>query len=144
MEYIPDKKLYSAVMFALKMCPELMGARDKKIRIAADYYHVEYEDVLKIVRRELWDRARKEAKQKGNHWLSILNHEARDLLDTGWGNDFVLICPHCGRHFACNVNNLYKVDTLFVSQCQCGFADRYQRKIRKEIFDYISKTKGAK
>ena len=139
MEYIQDKNLYSAVMFALKMCVSLQHAFDYKINIAANYYHVSRSDVLRIVQKELWERARNDAKKNGDSWYTIFNHEASDLLNTGPGNDYVFICPKCGRHFACNVHEDRKIDKIFVSQCQCGFTDEYQRKIvRKDYFNHIT------
>ena len=140
MKYIPDKSLYSAVMFALKMCPSLRGAYDSKIKVAANYYHVDYTDVLTIVKKELWERAISEAKEKDDGWLTIYNPHAMDLLGTGFFNNFVLICPKCGAHYACNSNDLIKLDKLFVSQCKCGFVDMYQRKYaRKTYFDTITR-----
>lgn len=141
MKYIPDKKLYSAVMFALSMCPDLRIAKDKKIRIAADYYHVNYADVLAIVKDELWGRETKEA-SKNSGWYTILNYDAYDLLGTGFGNNYILICPKCGRHYSCCVDDLYRMNVLFVSRCKCGFVDEYQRKIvRKYFFEQISNTR---
>ena len=143
MKYIPDKKLYSAVMFALKMCPNLQCANDAKIKVAADYYHVDQSSVLEIVRRELWERAADEAKAEPDRWMTIYNPTATCLLNTGFGNDFVLICPRCGEHYACNSNDYFKLDKLFVSRCKCGFADEFQRKcVRKELYQYY--TKGDK
>ena len=143
MKYIPDKKLYAAVMFALKMCPNLQCANDAKIKVAADYYHVDQYEVLEIVRQELWERAADEAKAKPDEWMSIYNPTAMRLLNTGFGNDFVLICPQCGEHYACNSNDYFKLDKLFVSRCKCGFADEFQRKcVRKKLYQYY--TKGDK
>ena len=143
MKYIPDKKLYSAVMFALKMCPNLQCANDAKIKVAADYYHVDQYEVLEIVRQELWERAADEAKAEPDRWMTIYNPTATCLLNTGFGNDFVLICPRCGEHYACNSNDYFKLDKLFVSRCKCGFADEFQRKcVRKELYQYY--TKGDK
>ena len=140
MKYIPDKNLYSAVMFALRMCPSLQIAWDSKIKVAADYYHVNQSDVLAIVKQELWKRAIKEAKEKSDEWFSIYNPHAMDLLGTGFGNNYVLICPQCGAHYACNANDLIKLDRLYVSQCECGFADNYQRRhIRYETFKRLYK-----
>ena len=140
MKYIPDKNLYSAVMFALRMCPSLHNAYDSKIKVAADYYHVDYSDVLTIVKQELWKRAISEAKEKDDGWFTIYNPHAMDLLGTGLCNNFVLICPKCGAHYACGSNDLIKLDKLFVSQCDCGFVDMYQRKIaRKTYFDTITR-----
>ena len=138
MKYIPDKNLYSAVMFALKMCPSLHNAYDSDIKVAANYYHVDYSDVLTIVKQELWKRAISEAKEKDDGWLTIYNPHAMDLLGTGFLNNYVLICPHCGAHYSTNVNS-WKLDQLFVSQCKCGFADNYQRKIRNDVFKRLYK-----
>ena len=64
------------------------------------------------------------------------------LLNTGFGNDFVLICPQCGGHYACNSNDYFKLDKLFVSRCKCGFADEFQRKyVRKNCINTIQKEK---
>lgn len=139
MKYIPDKKLYSAVMFALRMCPSLDCAYDSKVKKAAEYYHVNYSDVLPIVRRELWDRAISEAK-KCSEWFTIFNPYAHDLLNTGWGNDYVFICPQCGTHYSCNVHDDRKTDKLYLSQCGCGFTDTFQRNVvRKDIFQHLDK-----
>ena len=125
-------------MFALSMCPDLQNARDKKIRIAADYYHVNYADVLAIVKDELWERAIKAASNDSG-WHTILNNDAYDLLGTEFGSNYILICPKCGRHYSCYVDDLHRVNMLFVSRCKCGFVDEYQRKIvRKDFFEQIS------
>lgn len=140
MKYIPDKRLYSAVMFALRMCPSLQDAFDSKIAVAADYYQVAHDEVLKIVRQELWGRARKEAKENPHAWFTIYNPQAPQLLNTGLGNNYVLVCPKCGEHYACNANDIFKLDRLFVSPCKCGFVDNYQREyIRKSIFEKLYK-----
>lgn len=131
MKYIPDKTLYSAVMLALNMCPSLRLAKDSKIKVAANYYHVDYADVLAIVREELWNRAIKEAKQTPSEWYTILNGSANDLLGVGYFNDYIFICPHCGRHYSCNINDNYKINKIFTSQCICGFADEWQKEYRK-------------
>ena len=139
MRYIPDKGLYSAVMFALKMCPKLQSADDSKVKIAANYYHVNYSDVLTIVREELWDRAIDEAKKNKDEWLSIYSPRAPRLLDTGFGNDYVLICPQCGAHYAFNVNS-GRLNRFYVSQCKCGFTDKCQREIvRKDVYKAMQK-----
>ena len=136
MEYIPDKNLYFAVMFALKMLKTLQSADDRKIDIAANYYHVNRNDVLKIVRSELWRRERNKAKENANSWHTIYSPRAPELLNTGFGQNFIFICPHCGAHYACNVNDGYKSDKLYTQQCSCGFIDNGQRKfIRKYFFE---------
>ena len=140
MKYIPNKNLYSAVMFALRMCPSLRDAWDPKIKVAANYYHVERSDVLAIVKQELWERAISEAKEKGDEWFTIYNPHAMDLLGTGWGNNFVFICPQCGEHYACNIDDLIKLDRIFVSQCKCGFTDDFQRtRVRNNVFKRLYK-----
>ena len=140
MKYIPDKNLYSAVMFALKMCPDLFNAYDSKIKVAEDYYHVDQSDVLAIVKQELWDRTIKKAREEGKEWFTIYNPHAMELLGTGLGNNYVLVCPQCGAHYACNANDLIRLDRLFVSQCKCGFTDEFQRKhVRKETFKRLYK-----
>jgi hypothetical protein len=140
MKYIPDKNLYSAVMFALRMCPSLQYAYDSKIKVAADYYHVNQLDVLAIVKQELWERAIKEAKEKGPEWYTIYNPHAMRLLGIGFGNDYVFICPQCGAHYSCNINDYFKIDKIFVSQCKCGFTDNYQRiHVRNNVFKRLYK-----
>ena len=143
MEYIPDKNLYSAVMFALSMCPSLQSARDDKINIAANYYRVNRADVLKIVSKELWSRAIKEAAKDDSQWYTIFNYHAPALLNVGIGRNYVLICPRCGKYFAANVDSV-ELDRLFVSQCPCGFVDEGQRNVtRKEYFEYLSSKKST-
>jgi len=144
MRYIPNKALYSAVMFALKMCPDLKCARDSKIGIAANYYHVDYADVLKIVREELWDKETQTAiANGGDSWHTIFNPDAHDILNTGWGNDFVFICPRCGRHYSCNINDYSASNKIFVSECLCGFSDEFQRKyVRKEIYAHLTQKEN--
>lgn len=127
-------------MFTLRMCPSLQAADDSKIKVAADYYHVNRSDVLTIVKQELWERAINEAKKERFNWLTIFNPSASDLLGTGWGNDYVFICPQCGSHYACNVHDDAKIDRLYISQCKCGFIDKFQREhVRKDIFNRIYK-----
>lgn len=134
MKYIPDKNLYSAVMFALRMCLSLQCASDSKIKVAADYYQVDRDEVLQIVREELWERARNEAKKNRDEWFTIFNPNAAELLNTGLGKDYVFICPHCGAHYSANVHSPI-LDEIYVSQCKCGFVDNYQRKIiRNDVF----------
>lgn len=135
MKYIPDKKLYSAVMFALKMCPSLNSADDSKISVASDYYHVNKSDVLEIVKQELWSRAIDEAKKEKDSWTIIFNPSATDLLGMGIFNDWVFVCPECGARYAFNVHDDYVIDKMYVSQCKCGFADKFQREcVRKDLF----------
>lgn len=137
MKYIPDKNLYSAVMFALRMCPSLQDAIDQKIKIAADYYHVDHSDVLEIVQQELWERAINKAKEE-DEWFTIYNTLAPRLLNTSYNNNFIFICPRCGARYSCNVHDDLKINKLYISQCKCGFADEYQRKyVRKDYFDII-------
>ena len=138
MKYIPDKKLYSAVMFALRMGPSLQSAFDSNIKVAADYYQVDHDEVLQIVREVLWERARDEAKKNRDEWLTIFNPYAPKLLNTGLGKDYVLICPHCGAHYSANVHSPI-LDEIYVSQCKCGFVDNYQRKIRNDVFKRLYK-----
>ena len=139
MEYIPDKALYSAVRFALKMCPTLQCSWDSKISVAANYYNVNRDDVFRIVKDELWKRARYCAKEDGDNWYTVYNPQAPNLLGTGLRQDFVFICPHCGANYACNVHDDYSVNKLYVSQCRCGFIDKDQRKhIRKDFFNRIT------
>lgn len=136
MEYIPDKKLYSAVMFALKMSPCLQGSRDRDVETAANYYHVKYKDVLTIVRKELWERAINEAKKESDRWYNVYNPDAPELLGT---DNYVFICPRCGRHFACDIHDDSKLNMLYISQCVCGFADDNQRKFtRRWLFEQVS------
>lgn len=140
MKYIRDKNLYSAVMFALRMCPNLHNAHDSKIKVAANYYHVDHSDVLAIVKQELWERAIKEAKEKGPEWYTVFNPDAIKLLGTGLGNDYVFICPQCGAHYSCNIHDDFKIDKIFVSQCKCGFTDNYQRTcVRNSVFKRLYK-----
>ena len=130
-------------MFALRMCPNLQCANDAKIKVAADYYHIDQYKMLEIVRQELWERAINEAKDRKTEWLTIFNPNAMRLLNTSYGQNYVFICPQCGEHYACNINDDVKVNKLFISQCKCGFADEFQRKcVRKELYQYY--TKGDK
>jgi hypothetical protein len=138
MKYIPDKKLYSAVMFALRMGPSLQRAFDSNIKVAADYYQVDHDEVLQIVREELWERARSEAKKNSGEWLTVYNPHAIQLLNTDPYNNYVLICPHCGAHYSANINS-WELEQLYVSQCKCGFVDNYQRKIRNDVFKRLYK-----
>ena len=65
MQYIKDKNIYKAVMFYFSMCGhDLQGANDSKITVSANYYKVDRDEVLKIVKNELWNRAKKEACQE--------------------------------------------------------------------------------
>lgn len=138
MEYIPDKRLYSAVMFALKMCPTLVTAKDSKITVAANYYQVDYADVLRIVRDELWKAEKNEAKKDTKHWHTIFNPQAYDILGMGWGQDYIFICPHCGKCYSCNVHDDSTLNRLYISRCICGFFDEYQRKFtRKDCYERL-------
>ncbi len=138
--YIPDKNLYSAVMFALKMSPDLQMSFDRHIHIAANYYHVDYADVLSIVRKELWTRELNIAKKTKGNWHTIYNHVAPDLLNTGPGNNYIFICPRCGKHYSCNADDYLRIHKIYTSKCSCGFEDEYQQKfIRKDFFDHTHK-----
>lgn len=140
MKYIPDKQLYKAVMFALKMCPDLNHALDSKVKLAADYYKVNGDDVFKFVKDELWRR--KIAELSDGRWKTVWNPEANRLVG-GFG-DFVIVCPVCGSQQRAPVNS-FSVDKIFVSACpSCGFVDRFQRhQIRKDVFDLITKREAA-
>lgn len=136
MQYIKDKNLYKAVMFYFSMCGhDLQGANDSKITVAANYYKVDHDEVLKIVKNELWNRAKKEACQE-NGWYTVYNPHAPELLGTGFGNDFVWICPNCNHVQAANVHDDFRGDRIFVSSCPaCGWFDRDQRYVtRKEFY----------
>jgi hypothetical protein len=140
MKYIRDKNLYSAVMFALRMCQSLHNAHDSKITVAANYYHVDSSAVLETVKQELWERAIKEAKEKASEWYTVYNPDAPKLLGTGLGNDYVFICPKCGAHYSCNIHDDFKIDKIFVSQCSCGFTDNFQRTcVRDKVFKRLYK-----
>lgn len=66
MDYIADKDLYSAVMFACSMIREHGGQYFKiAIKKAAGYYQVDRDDVEKYVRQRQADGRRKSSKTKG-------------------------------------------------------------------------------
>ena len=140
MEYIPDKSLYSAVMFFLKMCPSLNRAYDYKVDIAANFYHVSSDDVLAIVRKELWEREIDKIKGE-DEWHSIYHPSGSRILNIPF-NSLVLVCPQCGRRFSCDSNNYSACDKLYTQRCACGFADKNQRNfIRKDAYERL-KLKG--
>ena len=145
MKWISDKQLFKAVMFALDMCGhDLQTARDEKIDIAAKYYNVNKDEVFKIVREELWRLKRKKILEgKKDSFETIFNPHGIKLLGTGFGNDFIFICPKCFYVQACNVHDDYNCDLIFVRPCPiCGFTDDGQRNVtRKQIFEY-AKEKG--
>lgn len=136
MQYIKDKNIYKAVMFYFSMCGhDLQGANDSKITVAANYYKVDRDEVLKIVKNELWNRAKKEACQE-NGWYTVYNPQAPEILGTGFGNDFVWIFPNCNHVQAANVHDDFRGDRIFVSSCpECGWFDCDQRyNTRKEFY----------
>lgn len=140
MKWIPDKQLFKAVMFALEMCNhDLSWARDDKINVAANYYNVNAGEVFDIVKEELWRLKREEIyKGKRDSFETIFNPYAIKLLGTGFGNDFVYICPKCFHVQACNVHDDFRADLISVKPCpMCGFIDEGQRNVtRKEFFEW--------
>ena len=140
MEYIPDISLYCAVMFFLKMCPSLEQAYDRKVNIAAKYYHVSPDDVFTIVQKELWKRKMDEIKGT-DRWCTIYHHGASRLLKNS--ASYVFICPRCGRRFSCCIDDDVEISKLYLQRCSCGFVDKEQREfVRKDFYEYL-KQKGA-
>lgn len=65
MDYIADKELFKAVMFARKMVRET-GYFNKSCRTAANYYGVDEADIAKYVRQAQSDGRKKKAKPSAN------------------------------------------------------------------------------
>lgn len=140
MKYIPDKQLYKAVMFALEMCGHsLQYARDKKIKVAANYYGVDENDVFRYVKDELWQLERKQAQKDKSRWHTVFNPHGLKLLGFGFAKDYVFICPQCGYSCATNVHDDFGIDRLFLAACPaCGFTDKWQRQYtRKSLFERL-------
>lgn len=141
-KYIHDKTLYKAVMFALDMCNnDIRYAKDDKITVAANYYNVNRQNVLSIVRSELWTKAKEQAKCN-NEWYTIFNPEAPEILDTGFGRDYVWICPNCEYVQSANVHDDYTGDLIFVSPCPCcGWIDKSQQITRMDFINWLKRRK---
>lgn len=75
MDYIDDKKLYAAVMFASKLVAET-GYFFKACRTAADYYGVSADDVAQYVRQRQSDGQKGQSRKY--HWYCIHGHMASE------------------------------------------------------------------
>lgn len=142
MEYIPDKQLYKAVMFALDMCR--YHATDQKIKIAADYYKVNEKDVFRYVRGELWKKEKTKAKEKRDVWHTVFNPWAIRLLGGPNFENYAFVCPKCGNVQYAHINS-FETDRIYVKPCpSCGFVDWIQRRTtRKDVYERLTKREAS-
>lgn len=142
MEWIADKTLYKAVMFALKICGNDFLFTDKACKKSADYYGIDVQRIYPYVRNAIIETRTKES--GGKSWITTVRESGctETLGVQFWqlAGDMVFICPKC-RKISCP----YDHNKHFVSRCKCGFADCGQREvIRKKYFNYYFSKEEAK
>ena len=134
MEWISDKTVYKAVMFALKICGNDFIFSDSACKKSADYYGVDVQKIYPHVRNAIIETKANET--DGESWITTIRESGcRETIGVPlWqsGGDMIFICPKCKK-----ISFPYDHNNHFVSRCECGFADMGQREaIRKDYFKY--------
>ncbi len=78
--YIPDKKMFAAVMFACKLIRET-GYFNKAVEKAADYYGVDEEELKRHIRERQSAGQKGKAKGRKYRWFILSEYELYELTN---------------------------------------------------------------
>ncbi len=121
--YIPDKKMFAAVMFACKLIRET-GWFNKAVEEAADYYGVDEEELKRHIRERQSAGQKGKAKGRKYRWFILSKYELTDAQGYYEYGDYRIIRATSHENASCHFAEADERETM-----RCDYGGNYAPQI---------------